>query len=184
MPTTQELLDEMGLSLKTVFVPFSQSRNKGEKSPSLNWKITVLKNGRGVFTTDYGAGCGHCPAYKKPAKFSNGNRDEYTTKKAIELECETGRPSKIIDTNSSFVMTDKHKPPITPETADVFYSLVTDADVIDYGDFEEWASNFGYDPDSRGAEKIYQACLEIALKLRSAIGDANLAKLRGHFHNY
>jgi len=56
-------MKELGLSLSYKFVPFSQSRNKAEKQPSLNWIITLTKGSQSL-TTDYGAGCGHCPSYK------------------------------------------------------------------------------------------------------------------------
>jgi hypothetical protein len=36
----------------------------------------------------------------------------------------------------------------------------------------------GYDPDSRSAEKVCQACLKIALELRNGLGESNLARLR------
>jgi hypothetical protein len=71
-----------------------------------------------------------------------------------------------------------------PSAADVLYSLALDASVLDSATFEEWASELGYDPDSRSAEKIYRACLEIALKLRAAIGDAGLEQLREAFQDY
>jgi hypothetical protein len=54
----------LGLTVDAVFVPFSRSRNKAEARHSLNWKVTVRRNGRDVLTCDYGAGTGHCPGYK------------------------------------------------------------------------------------------------------------------------
>ena len=46
-----------GATMTAEFIPFSQSRNKGDKSPSLNWRVTIQRNGRAVLTTDYSAGC-------------------------------------------------------------------------------------------------------------------------------
>jgi hypothetical protein len=43
-------------------------------------------------------------------------------------------------------------------------------------DFEEWCSEYGYDTDSRKAEKIYQATAEQTKKLRHLIGDNELYK--------
>ena len=59
-----------------------------------------------------------------------------------------------------------------------------DADVLDYPTFEEWADTFGYDCDSRSAEKTYRDCLEIALKMRAIFGEADLTKLRDTFQDY
>ena len=134
---------ELGLTMGAVFVPWSQSRNKGEKYPSLNWLVTLRRNGRDVLTTYYMAGSGHCPAYKrlgKDRKTVNGDR-------LIRYECETGR-------NSDYGVVDKH---INPAIEDVLYSLVSDASVLDAGGFEGWAGDLGYATDSRKAEQVYKA---------------------------
>lgn len=52
-----------------------------------------------------------------------------------------------------------------PTAYDVLCSLVMDAcSIEDSRGFEDWASNLGYDPDSRKAEKIYQQCEQEARK--------------------
>lgn len=56
--------------------------------------------------------------------------------------------------------------------------------MLDSSTFEEWANEFGYDPDSRKAEVIYRACLEIALKLRNGLGEDRLRDLRELFTDY
>ena len=61
---------------------------------------------------------------------------------------------------------------IEPDKLDVINSLVMDASVLNSSSFEDWADEFGYDRDSRKAETIYRACLDIALKLRNAIGES------------
>ena len=58
------------------------------------------------------------------------------------------------------------------------------SDVLNAGTFEEWAGDFGYDLDSRNAEKIYRACLDNALKLRAMLGNDALDKLRELFQDY
>jgi len=45
-----------------------------------------------------------------------------------------------------------------PTADDVLFSLVSDASGTDQP-FEDWASDLGYDDDSRSAEKVYKACL-------------------------
>lgn len=61
--TPAEALADLALTVESVFVPFSQSRNKAEPHKTLNWKVTVKRNGRDILTTDYGAGIAHCPGY-------------------------------------------------------------------------------------------------------------------------
>lgn len=66
----------LGLAVESVFVPFSQSRNKAEKHKSLNWKVTLLRNGRLVLSCDYSAGVAHClaKASKAPATYQARDR--------------------------------------------------------------------------------------------------------------
>jgi hypothetical protein len=168
-----EVIAELGLTMTTEFVPWSKSRNADQKDPSLNWKVTILRNDRSFLTTDYSAGMGHCPSYgikNKPGTLPYNLTVHGDA--AIKNECETGY---------SRVTANK---PIVPDFADVLHSLVMDSDVIDYPTYEDWAGNFGYDPDSRKGEAIYRACLEIALKMRNAIGEDGLAKLRDAFQDY
>jgi hypothetical protein len=192
----QQIMDwaaRHGVTMTTEFIPLSQSRNKAEKSPTLNWRVTLRKQIGGIgsemgpvkqydiITTDYSAGCAHCPSYKFTyeggSTHRNNQRDQNTA-----WECENGLQ----------VRKDKHTPemragktiPLIPDLADVLYSLSMDADVLDSGSFENWASELGYDTDSRKAESIYRACLDIALKMRAALGDSALQELRDACQDY
>lgn len=58
-----------------------------------------------------------------------------------------------------------------PEAADVLDCMASDSAGIDNNQtFEDWAGEYGYDPDSRKAEKTYRACLEQAEKLKTFLG--------------
>lgn len=167
--------DRLGLSVECAFVPFSQSRNAKETSPSLNWRCRIMRNGRevtGLASVDYMQGSGHCPASKAGAKRFPVKSD---LARAIALECDKGRRARPDFGGRPYESRD----PIAPPTAvDVISALCMDSDVIDYPRFEDWAENLGYDPDSRSAEKTYRACLETALALRAAIGETALSELR------
>lgn len=53
-----------------------------------------------------------------------------------------------------------------PQAADVLDCLASDAaGVENAGDFEDWASEYGYDTDSRKAERIYKNCKRAANRL-------------------
>ncbi len=56
-----------------------------------------------------------------------------------------------------------------PTAADVLSCLASDASGIT-SDFEEWARDLGYDPDSRTAERTYKACVKSAEKLKTFLG--------------
>jgi hypothetical protein len=163
-----------GVTVESVFVPFSKSRNKGEKSPSLNWRVTVKKAGRDVLSADYSAGCGHAPSYKA----GRMTRDD---SEVLRWECENGKAGRY---QSWGVVARSSKAALLPDLADVLASFALDSSVLDFGAFEEWASDYGYDADSREAEKTYRACLETALRLRSGLGESTLAALRDIANEY
>jgi hypothetical protein len=162
--TIEATAASLGITMNAKFIPWSQSRNKAEKSPSLNWRITLHRSGRPILTCDYSAGSGHCPSYKQGD--NSINRSDM-----VRRECETGA-----------AWTGRAR--ILPDLADVLHSLSSDADVLDYATFEDWAENVGYDLDSRRGERIYRACLDTALKLRAALGDDGMRALREAVQDY
>jgi hypothetical protein len=165
---------DLNLMITSAFIPWSQSRNKGGKQPSLNWSVSLLRDGCQILTTDYGAGIAHAPGYKW-GDWSISRRD------LVNWECEHGRPGHIMAGGD---IMQKSAQPIVPDACDVLYSLAIDVNVLDARGFEDWASDFGYDTDSRKAESIYRACLEIALKLRNGLGEDGLCRLREACHDY
>lgn len=169
--TIEKTLKILGLSCTFEFIPFSQSRNKAEKHMSLNYRVTCLKNGRPFLTTDYGMGSAHVPGQTKLTG--------YDKREIVRLSCETGRV-QVVKSHGIYAT----KTAILPKIEDVYYSLVLDSDVLDYSNFEQWASEFGYNPDSIKGEKVYRACLEISLALRGAVGDAGLQQLRDAYQDY
>lgn len=225
--TPAEAIASLGLTVESVFVPFSRSRNKAEKNPSLNWKVTIKRNDREVLTTDYMAGMGHCPNYgadKAPVTFQphgykshdgkpyKGGTSAYRSATAREslaqyreaiaaAECESGlrmeldqwargpgnvfkpKMTRQADSACDRIMRNVSSP-ILPDAESVIYSLTMDSDVLNYGTFEDWAETFGYETDSRSAESTYRACLEIALKLRAAIGESGLETLATAFQDF
>jgi hypothetical protein len=57
-----------------------------------------------------------------------------------------------------------------PEVADVLGCLLSDASGADETSFEDWASGYGYDSDSRKAERMYGECRKTAVRLRKFLG--------------
>lgn len=56
-----------------------------------------------------------------------------------------------------------------PETGDVLYALLSDADVGDMS-FEDFVSDFGLDEDSRKAEQTWKSCKATKRKLERLLG--------------
>lgn len=200
------LIKANDLGARFEFVPFSQSRNakprkemtrEGEKPwRSLNWRVTFTRGGRDLFTTEYSAGLAHCPAYKKAQKSGAGRTDSMIADKVITAEIEGGFELRYAPDSAfhGFAVTipnpdpnspagSKIKKAIVPALRDVWASVLNDSDVLDSGGFESWASDYGYDTDSRNAESVYKACLEIGLKVRAALGDSLMATMRELAHS-
>lgn len=169
------------VTMRAQFVPFSHSRNKAEKHKSLNWVVTLARGGRDFLITDYSAGRGHCPAQtsKPPSRWPYSATD--WRPRASDWECEHGYRADWSTYNGDFerwrggAMSRTKEQPIKPDLCDVLYSLSSDTSVLDAGGFENWAEYFGY--DSRTAEATYKACIDIALKLRGAVGDTGMREL-------
>lgn len=177
-------LNEMGISVECEFVPLSSSRNskpeyKSFDDLSLNWRVQLRRKGRTILTADYQQGCGYAPAYDHP---SLGTPKCIMRFETLLRECETGITYHY-DLNGSFAL-GKGRAIDQPDSLDVLYCLVLDADVLDYSGFEEWADNYGYDPDSRKAEATYKECLSQSLKLRTGLGAHYLPKLQELFQDY
>lgn len=164
-----QCLGKYKLTVESEFVPFSKSRNAGEKMPSLNWKVTLKRGDVKILTTDYSAGCGHAPSYKQSETVYSHD--------AVILECEKG-----FQVSENFKLPRKDKP-IKPDSMEVIYSLLLDSEVLEYGSFEEWAREFGYDEDSRKHEAVYNACMKIALQF-NRLGASVIAELREVFQDY
>jgi hypothetical protein len=65
-----------------------------------------------------------------------------------------------------------------PEAADVLDCLASDAAGIENAQgFEDWCSEYGYDVDSRKAERIYKTCQRQASKLKAFLGESEYEAL-------
>lgn len=167
------LIQILQVTTETAFVPFSRSRNKEEKNLSLNYRVALQRNGKSVLVTDYSMGIGHIPGYDQ----RNRSVDYHN---AIRNIVETGK-SQILSKGQILM---QGYSPIFPDIIDIWYCLISDADVLNYSSFDDWASCFGYDTDSRKAEKIYQECLKHALALKGALGYEAIEKLQEAFQDY
>ena len=136
---------------------------KDDKNPSLNWRVTV-----GPITCDYMQGIAHMPGYEQRNTMLQNERRKIASEEGLFF------PKYA---RSRF----GGKKIKQPDLTDVLWSLVMDAEAVEYSSFEEWAETYGYDTDSREAEKIYRQCLEIGLKLRQII---NLDEAREVFQDY
>lgn len=68
--------------------------------------------------------------------------------------------------------------PTPPSLADFLDCLAMDASSYDDArDFSDWCSEYGYDDDSRTAERTYNMIAEQSKQLRRLLGDADYREL-------
>lgn len=171
----EQFMTDNKIEIKQTFIPFSQSRsfkpNAKFNDYNLNWKVTLCVNSKEVMVTDYSAGIGHCKNYKPNARLVT----DYVA--SIKDECE----GKTVLASAGVYVSSKDKPKCKP--LDVLYSLMMDAEAIDYT-FADWCDNLGYDSDSMKAKKIYDECLGNAILIRQSLGDKKISELRELFQDY
>jgi len=178
-----KLIETYDISMKFTFVPFTESRNcedasanwfKAPNWPTLNWKVEVLHSGRPILHTDYGQGLGHIPEYKHSYCISMSAAEVLTHtmqngKVPMHLQPYIAKVGKVPD----------------PKIEDVLSCLLLDGSAdFDAQQLEDWCEYFGYDTDSRKAEKLYGECLRTGQALRRALGESAIAKLREAFQDY
>lgn len=146
-------LEALGLGLTAEFVPWSKSRNKGQKERSLNWKVTLSQGGKKLIRTDYMQGIAHAPSYQF--------RPTIHSKEATDWEAEHGVTPYSGSVSVSVL---KGKPLPTPSLLEVCYCLGLDAQ-SGAESFEDFCASLGYDTDSRKARKMWKSCRKIAFKL-------------------
>lgn len=67
---------------------------------------------------------------------------------------------------------------------EIFYRLINEATARGYPNFESWCEDFGYDPDSRNHEKVYQSCLKSAEILDKLFSDGKRRQLEELLEDY
>ena len=160
----QQWANDNGLTISSIFVPFSVSRSRNEKHKSLNYLVSI-KSKTHTLTTNYMKGNGHIEIVSKKGNnlhFSVIDRDIKTLKNVI---CETGKYPYEVLSGYLYQVKRKNGKPLpfpVPTIDEVLYSLNCDSDVLNYNCFAEWVDNCGLDSDSISAKKIYEACQDIA----------------------
>jgi hypothetical protein len=185
----QELLESLGLSIEV-----------GDPAPFFkdNWaavefKLTLNFQGKAILSDlSYKMGVGHFPLKydNLPFTYKNG-RDSFTEEEESLYYALKYNPSprytnqsKVDKIHASIAAKISKLEGITPSLTEVMFDQVQNYSVLDFSSFEEWAEDYGYDPDSRKGEKCYKECLRMALALRNALGEDAITKLREAYQDY
>jgi hypothetical protein len=157
-----EFAEKHNLKMEYKSIPTRTDYDTGEFE-SFHFDITI--NGE---TFQYSMGLGHSPFMQKKGNYN------LKVRTVEELK-------KIIRTETGYKFEQWLYP--APTLIDVIYSISMDSDVLGQS-FESWASDFGYDTDSRKAEKTYRDCQDNANKLIRIVGLDNIETLREILQDY
>jgi hypothetical protein len=122
------------------------------------WEL-ALKCGDRAYTFPYGCGFAHCKRAKTMPSVTVREKMTVELARALRPYGEIG----ISDTEGYVV-------PIAPDLQNVLECLQSDARCGAHMLFEDFASELGYDTDSRGAEKTWRACQEARGQLQRLLG--------------
>jgi hypothetical protein len=141
-----------------------EKNREGKKEPHTmdGWQVTLTMAGKTMQTT-YRTGLGH----RTPNRGKIANARGFWANKQ---EMEQMKQKAMMSRGGDKWLIDfcDHK---TPEAQDILDCLASDSSSYDNArNFEDFCSDFGYDEDSRSAEKIYNACGAIAKELKFFLG--------------
>lgn len=183
MTNAKEIVDSLGLTLKLARVPANPLMDVNDSRKMINYCYTFKKDDK-EWSSWFSTGCGWVERKKKPSFLGIGIGP--VTKKDLDalegrvtfnpltnrLE-KSGRITLFQDEvlNSYFQIKQ-------PTIFDIIECLMMDASAIHYDTFEDWASDAGYDPDSRKAEEIFYSCRRTAKEFRAFIGAEKFSELQ------
>jgi hypothetical protein len=137
-------------------------------------KYTVIINGQSF---DYSMGIGHIDW--KTFNKSSINYISFTREERSFLETHARKPFCIFYDQKGWANTCAkvaNRMKLQPKLIDVISSVLMDATAL-HMTFEDWCSEFGYDNDSKKAEKIYNACCDNARKAMKFLNRETMEKL-------
>jgi len=166
-----QFIDSLNITYQATFVPTTQPKETVEY-PQLHWLIELTRWPH-VATFPYQQGIAHVEGYRHPPLRLTIREAEI--QETFRRTCETGKIYRAASI----------RPQPAPDRLDVLYCLVSEANVLNYPTYEQWAPEVGYDPDSPKGEAVYRKCLEHTLALLPVLGgQANLEQLRELFQDY
>lgn len=179
----------MGITIESSSPSAGLDGSGGNAWAHIAYAVTLKRSGRVVWSGPYKLGVGHV---KQPSvveatalRFQPANPNSDALIHKAERAAK-GRPvtyTPEIEAKIAAFLARAQK--VTPSLPDVMNCLLMDGSPeFDAETFEEWAGNFGYDTDSRKAEKIFAACTETGKAFRRAFTGEEIAQLRELFANY
>lgn len=176
----KDFAEKLGISLTFERIDSNPVMDRSDEM--FNWRVTLICDERSE-SFNFSTGAGHIQAKPKNKWFPSSYYPIGQLKKASETSVYYNFKEKRFQPNfrgcsaydiELYAKVFEAKP---PSIDDVLGCLALDASVLD-DTFANWCSNFGYDPDSRKAFNIWNACMDNTLRFKNLIGADNLEALR------
>lgn len=175
-------LKELGFSLEILSGP---TGHVSKDWPCIQFTVRLLFNSKRVLDTDYSLGVGH--VHPKQHRNMSTNFLGLTMHEESLLMAWQSKPyanfqNKELWATLAAKLARREK--LAPSLPEVLHSLLLDGSAhFDHQSFEDWAGEFGYDADSREAERIYRLCDDIGRKLAHSIPKTTLEDAQGILKN-
>jgi hypothetical protein len=153
----KETIENEGIEAETSFIGGEVLESDW---PCISYVITY-RNGKAEFKTPYHLGVGHVDWSKAPKDFpsigySGGlTNDDWAMINMLRHNRHVTPSDKAQWASTAAKLAKLQK--VKPDTDEALATVCRDAKEAVETFFGEWATNFGYDPDSRKAEQIHRA---------------------------
>lgn len=185
--TTETALRELGFSLAVLIGPRADVADNDW--PNIKYRVELRFNDKPILETDYKLGVGHVDCQNPKVDTSLAgvklrlSSDEESLLRIWQRKPHAQFVSKPTWATVAAKLATYQK--VAPSLPDVVHSLLLDGEPYFNGEsFEDWASNFGYETDSRKAEEIYKACMEIGRQLKRGLPHDTITKAREILQDY
>ena len=162
-------LDQIKATIAAVFVGLVPDGSKKRETPRrvFQWTVTTTYQGR-TYTGTYQAGIAHCartPEQWRKAAKQPGTRSRYSVPITREI-------ARVFKPYGQLTLSDYEGEvyPVPPTVAGYLGCLQLDARSGEHLLFEDFCAEFGDDPDSRAAERVWRACQETRGHMQKLFG--------------
>jgi len=157
-------MDFHGYDVTAVSTGVEKRTDKPEMDKyAFHYQVIVKVNGKPVYTGPYSVGSGIVAQWLKskyPKRYQGMFAHRRTMADVDVFNMIHNRIMRNLPDTPLF-------PTYYPKSLDILESLFSDASGIDaFVLFKDWATCSGYDPDSIRANKIFETCKDIAMRLR------------------
>lgn len=178
-----ELIARLGIGMSHTPPTLESEETKRDGKPGfwhhLAFAVTLTRDKKTVWAGPYKMGLGNFKAKPLAKAWLRSQPWEKLVHGITDRELSAGTQSVIRAHISHNLLTGG------PSLPAVLCSLLSDgAGYFDRLSFEEWAGNYGYDEDSRTAERMFHACQETGRKLARAFAPTEIQELREAFQDY